>query len=424
MPNMRLYVTAALFSVYAAGFVAPHAVWASSTAPKAGAEKNTAPKAGAEKNTAAKANADKKPAAKAATKNTPAPKAAADQTATTKKPAQKPTAAKALSSESLKVTNKPEDGSLPDYPMGARIAMGKQTTYKGGEEDTFLDIARHFTLGYVELRAANPEIDPWAPPPGQDVLIPGFQLLPRARQQGIVVNLAKMRLYYFRDPGGEPITYPIGIGSEGLDTPTGVTKVVRKAAGPSWYPTERMRTEKPWLPRHVPPGISNPLGTHALYLGWPTFLIHGSNKPWGIGRRVSSGCMRMYPENVVEFFGMVPVGTRVTVVDQPILVGWLDDGLYLEANPTYTQSVDLENGIDITPTPLTDKMREMIVEAAGVAASRVNWSVVEKTIRERRGIPAMIATPSAKDSQPKEAAGKNSSPATGGRQQPPRPQYN
>lgn len=332
---------------------------------------------------------------------TAAPKAAAQKKdeARPAAPKKKPATAKPMGEAPLKSSApKAEDGSLPDYPIGARIAMGKQTTYKAGEEDTFLDIARHFSIGYVELRAANPDIDPWAPPPGQDIVIPGFQLLPRARQQGIVVNLAKMRLYYFRDPGREPVTYPIGIGSEGLDTPTGVTKIVRKAAGPSWYPTERMREAKPWLPRHVPPGVANPLGTHALYLGWPTFLIHGSNKPWGIGRRVSSGCMRMYPEDVVDFFGMVPVGTRVTVVDQPILVGWLDDGLYLEANPTQDQSIEIENGLDITPAPLTDKMRAMIVEAAGVAAHRVNWSAVEKAVRERRGIPVMIATPSAKDS--------------------------
>ncbi|MFN7113869.1 MAG: L,D-transpeptidase family protein [Alphaproteobacteria bacterium] len=363
MLKPRIFFTAALFALTAACMAAPVAVFAAAPA---------------------------KPAEKKTTET----KAAA-------KPAQKPKnakAVKALSEETLKVTNKPEEGSLPEYPMGARIAMGKQTTHSVGEEDTFLDIARHHALGYVELRAANPDIDPWAPPPGQDVVIPGFQLLPRARQQGIVVNLAKMRLYYFREPGREPISYPIGIGSEGLDTPTGVTKVVRKAVSPSWYPTERMRKEKPWLPRMVPTGAANPLGTHALYLGWPTFLIHGSNKPWGIGRRVSSGCMRMYPENVVDFYAMVPVGTRVAVVDQPILVGWLDDGLYLEANPTQTQSIDIENGIDITPTPLTDKMREMIVEAAGVAGHRVNWSAVEKTIRERRGIPVMIATPSAKES--------------------------
>lgn len=363
MRSPRLFLTAALFALTATCMAAPAAVYAAAPA-KPAEKKNTETKAAA-------------------------------------KPAQKPKnpkAAKALSEETLKVTNKPEEGNLPEYPMGARIAMGKQKTHSAGEEDTFLDIARHHTLGYVELRAANPDIDPWAPPPGQDVVIPGFQLLPRARQQGIVVNLAKMRLYYFREPGREPVTYPIGIGSEGLDTPTGVTKIVRKAAGPSWYPTDRMREAKPWLPRMVPPGVANPLGTHALYLGWPTFLIHGSNKPWGIGRRVSSGCMRMYPENVVDFFSMVPVGTRVAVVDQPILVGWLDDGLYLEANPTQTQSIDIENGIDITPTPLTDKMREMILDAAGVAGHRVNWGVVEKTIRERRGIPVMIATPSAKKS--------------------------
>lgn len=348
--------------------------------------------------------AAQKPDTKKADAQKPAPK---------RKPAK---ADKTMGEETLKVTNKPEEGSLPDYPIGARIAMGKETTYIAGEEDTFLDIARHYSVGYVEMRAANPDIDPWAPPPGKPVIIPGFQLLPRARQQGIVVNLAKMRLYYFRDPGREPITYPIGIGSEGLDTPTGVTKVVRKTAGPSWYPTERMREAKPWLPRMVSPGISNPLGTHALYLGWPTFLIHGSNKPWGIGRRVSSGCMRMYPEDVVSFFGMVPVGTRVAVVDQPILVGWLDDGLYLEANPTQTQSIDIENGIDITPTPLTDKMREMITDAAGVAAHRVNWGAVEKAVKERRGVPVLIATPSARDDD-----NSRENNAASSRQ---RPQYN
>lgn len=363
--------------------------------------------------------------AQAATEAAAAPEktAPADKQATPKPQAKpkNPKAAKSLSEEALKVKNKSEEGSLPEYPIGARIAMGKNQFYKAGEEDTFLDIARHFDVGYVEMRAANPAIDPWAPPPGQDILIPGFQLLPRARQQGIVVNLAKMRLYYFRDPGREPISFPMGIGSEGLDTPTGVTKIVRKTAGPSWYPTARMREAKTWLPRMVAPGAANPLGTHALYLGWPTYLIHGSNKPWGVGRRVSSGCMRLYPENIVELFEMVPVGTRVAIVDQPILVGWLDDGLYLEANPTQTQSIDIENGLDITPTPLTDKMRDMITEAAGVAANRVNWSVVEKTIRERSGTPVLIATPSARDSG--ESAKKNDSDTqtVPNRQ---RPQYN
>jgi L,D-transpeptidase ErfK/SrfK len=294
--------------------------------------------------------------------------------------------------ESLDVADADENQALPDYPPGARIASGEMKTYMVREEDTFLDIARHFGLGYVELRAANPDVDPWAPTPGESLVIPSFSLLPRAKQEGIVVNLGDMRLFYFKNPGEEPVSYAIGIGREGLQTPTGETKIIRKAAGPSWYPTERMRKEKPFLPSVVPPGPSNPLGTHALYLGWPTFLIHGSNKPWGIGRRVSSGCMRMYPEDIVAFFDMIPVGTKVTVVDQPVLIGWLDDGLYLEANPTKTQSNEIEIDGDLTVKPLTDKLRAMIIAAAGDAATRIDWETVEKAVEERRGYPILIAT--------------------------------
>lgn len=281
---------------------------------------------------------------------------------------------------------------LPEYPLGARIAIGKVKSYEVQEEDTFLDIARHFGLGYVELRAANPGVDPWAPTPGESIVIPTFNLLPRARQEGIVVNLGEMRMFYFKNPGQEPLTFPLGIGREGLATPTGETRVIRKAAGPSWFPTERMRKEKPWLPESIPPGPSNPLGTHALYLGWPTFLIHGSNKPWGIGRRVSSGCMRMYPEDIVEVFNMVPAGTKVTVVDQPVLVGWLDDGLYLEANPSKTQSNEIEIEGRHTVKPLTDELRETIIREAGPAAHRIDWSEVEKIVRERKGLPFLIAS--------------------------------
>lgn len=294
------------------------------------------------------------------------------------------------------VDNDEKYDDLPDYPLGARTTMGEMTTYIVQEEDTFLDIARHFGLGYVELRAANPGVDPWAPIPGSELVIPAFTVLPRARQDGIVVNLGDMRMYYFKNPGKPPLTYALGIGREGLQTPTGTTTIVRKAAGPSWFPTERMRKEKPFLPVSIPPGPSNPLGTHAMYLGWPTFLIHGSNKPWGIGRRVSSGCMRMYPEDIISLFGMVPVGTKVTVVDQPILVAWTDDGLYLEANPSKTQSNEIEIEGEHTIKPLSDEMRAFIKDTAGPdAEKRIDWDVVEKAVRERRGYPVLIATPSA-----------------------------
>ncbi len=282
--------------------------------------------------------------------------------------------------------------ALPSYPDGARRAIGKMQSYRTGEEDTFLDIARHFELGYVELRAANPGVDPWSPPPGTELVIPTFDLLPRAPQEGIVVNLGEMRLYYFPHIGAEPVSFAIGIGREGLATPVGQTTVVRKTAGPSWYPTPRMRKEKPYLPVAIPPGPANPLGTHAFYLGWPTFLIHGSNKPWGIGRRVSSGCMRMYPEDIVALFDQVPVGTKVTVVDQPILVAWVDDGLYLQAHPSKSQVSQIENDGKATVKPMTEGLRKVIINAAGpVEGLKIDWKLVEKTVADRSGIPVRIA---------------------------------
>jgi L,D-transpeptidase ErfK/SrfK len=284
-----------------------------------------------------------------------------------------------------------ENVPLPPYPVNSRTAIGELGTYTVGEEDTFADIARHFGLGYVELRAANPGVDPWAPLPGDTLVIPSFNLLPRARQDGIVVNLGKMRMYYFV-PGRAPISYAIGIGREGLETPIGETHIVRKVAGPTWYPTPRMRKDKPWLPSAISPGAANPLGTHAMYLGWPEFLIHGSNKPWGIGRRVSSGCMRLYPEDIVQLFGMAGPGTKVTVVDQPVLVAWVGDGLYLEANPSKLQSNNIEIDGVVSPKPMSEGLRKTIAEAAGEFSGRIDWSTAERAVRDRRGYPVLIAT--------------------------------
>lgn len=363
---------------------------------KDSAAKDTAQKT-TDKKTAATAAAPAKAAAPVAAK----PDAPADTSS--------PAAASGNDDETLTVADADETYTLPAYPPNARIASGSMTTYTVKEEDTFLDIARHYGLGYIELRAANPGVDPWAPTPGEQLVIPTFNLLPRAPQNGIVVNLGDMRMYYFKTPGKPPLTYALGIGAEGLDTPLGQTTVVRKAAYPSWYPTERMKKLKPYLPAAVAPGPSNPLGTHAMYLGWPTFLIHGSNKPWGIGRRVSSGCMRMYPENVIELFDQVPVGTKVTIVDQPILVGWLEDGLYLEANPSKTQGEEIEITGVHTVRPLTDELKKVIADAAGPEAeSRIDWDAVDSAVRERRGYPVLIAQREAprKVSLPKEDAGE------------------
>ena len=373
---------------------------ATKEAVKASADKKVVEKKKVEPKKAAEKPADTAKAAPAKTP-APAPVAKADKPVDTSTPA----AASGNDGEALKVADTDEGYTLPAYPANARVASGNMTTYTVKEEDTFLDIARHYGLGYIELRAANPGVDPWAPTPGEQLVIPTFNLLPRAPQNGMVVNLGDMRMYYFKTPGKPPLTYALGIGAEGLDTPLGQTTVVRKAAYPSWYPTERMKKLKPYLPAAVAPGPSNPLGTHAMYLGWPTFLVHGSNKPWGIGRRVSSGCIRMYPEDVIALFDQVPVGTKVTIVDQPILVGWLEDGLYIEANPSKTQGEEIEiNGVH-TVRPLTDELKKVIADAAGPEAeSRIDWDAVDSAVRERRGYPILIAQREAprKVSMPKE----------------------
>lgn len=269
--------------------------------------------------------------------------------------------------------------------------LREATTYRAAYEDTLLDVARRFNLGYVEMVSANPGVDPWVPGEGADVVLPTVHLLPDAPPEGIVINLSDMRLYYFDAPDKAPRSYPIGIGRDGLKTPIGTTQVARKRVDPSWRPTERMRAEKPELPEVVPSGPDNPLGNRALYLGWPQYLIHGTNKPWGIGRRVSSGCIRMYPEAVEELYELVGVGTKVTVVDQPIKLGWIEGELYMEAHTTQAQSdqIETDGRFDaVLPSHVVDD----VLAAAGAEAHRLDWSRIRRATIERRGYPIRITT--------------------------------
>jgi L,D-transpeptidase ErfK/SrfK len=276
-------------------------------------------------------------------------------------------------------------GSLIDQDGNLR----ETTTYRAAYHDTLLDVARRFRLGYVEMVAANPGTDPWLPGEGAELVLPTVHLLPEAEPEGIIINLADMRLYYVSAPGAAPESYPIGIGREGLTTPLGTTEVVRKQADPIWRPTPRMREEDPTLPAAVPPGDDNPLGNRALYLGWPAYLIHGTNKPWGIGRRSSSGCIRMYPEDAEELFDLAGIGTKVTVVDQPIKLEWVDGELFMEAHPTQLQSDELEAEGRFTPE-LPSRVVDEVIEQAGAQSSRLDWSRVRRVTMERRGYPIRI----------------------------------
>ncbi|HEX6261067.1 MAG TPA: L,D-transpeptidase family protein [Woeseiaceae bacterium] len=207
-------------------------------------------------------------------------------------------------------------------------------------DDTFSALAREYGLGYDELVAANPGIDPWLPGVETPVLLPTQYVLPDGPRRGVVLNVASKRLFYFPEMGeGEPIqviTYPVGIGRVGWETPLGEAKVVAKATDPTWYVPWSVRQEHAAagdpLPSIVPPGPDNPLGRHVLQLDMPGYLIHGTNKPYGVGMRVSHGCVRLYPENIELLYSMVGVGESVRIINEPYLVGRLDGEFYLESH--------------------------------------------------------------------------------------------
>ncbi len=269
--------------------------------------------------------------------------------------------------------------------------IGQPETIDAVYEDTFVKIAREHGLGYVEMRAANPAVDPWIPGEGTKIVLPTRHLLPNAPKDGIIINLPEMRLYFFPEDG-EPISLPIGIGRDGLDTPEGDTKIVRKKEGPTWRPTERMREEKPELPAAVGPGPRNPLGTHALYLGWPQYLIHGTNKPYGIGRRVSSGCIRLYPEDIIRLFAEVPVDTPVHVVNQPVKAGWVGEEFYVEIHPLKEEADFLEDNLPLETTTLSEKEVGYILDKAGDIAEQLDWEKIRQAAAERRGYPVMVGS--------------------------------
>ena len=227
---------------------------------------------------------------------------------------------------------------LPPDDVGV---VGQTETDQVRNDDTLLDIARRHGLGFEEMINANPTVDIWVPEVGTVVALPTRHILPDAPREGIVINLPEMRIYYYpKHKKGElptVVTYPVSIGRMDWQTPLGLTSVVTKVTNPTWTPPATIRKEHAEkgdiLPAVVPAGVDNPLGLFALRLGIAGYLIHGTDKPWGIGMRVTHGCMRLYPEDIESLFKAVPVGTPVRLVSQPFKVGWLAGVLYLQTFP-------------------------------------------------------------------------------------------
>ena len=278
-------------------------------------------------------------------------------------------------------------------PAEGSDVIGETVTTQTEAKDTLLDVARRFGLGYEEITNANPGVDPWLPGAGTIVVVPKQRLLPRAPRTGIVINLPEHRLYWFQpaQAGKPPVvwTFPVSIGKMDWNTPLGTTRIVSKAKDAPWIPPKSVREEhakrgEP-LPAVVPGGPDNPMGRYKMALGIPggAYLIHGTNRPAGIGMQVTHGCMRLYPEDIEVLYGMVPIGTPVTIVNQPYKWGWRDGELLIEVHPP------LQEDAGTLPT-LTDLTR-LIVEATREQPLAVDWIGAERTWREAKGIPTAVS---------------------------------
>ncbi len=251
-------------------------------------------------------------------------------------------------------------------------------------KEVFADLARQFNLGFDEIGLANPEIDPWLPKVGTKVILPTQHILPQAPRIGLVLNISAKRLYYYLPQENKVITYPIGVGRKGWATPLGLTKIVSKKANPTWEVPKSIRKEHAKagdpLPAVVPPGPDNPLGKYALRLSKRSYLIHGTNKPPGVGMQVSHGCIRLYPESIENLYKQVPKGTQVNIVNQPYLVTWHNKMLYLEVHPQ----------LPGYPKVKRKSFKKLLTKIAGDTASQINWTYVETMLDKPLGIPFPI----------------------------------
>lgn len=266
--------------------------------------------------------------------------------------------------------------------------VGTLATIDTRENDTLPDIARHYGLGYNDITIANTQIDPWTPRPDSRVLLPLRFILPEAPRKGIVLNLANMRLFYY--PPDQPdtlFTYPVGIGRQGWSTPMGSTRIVAKRANPTWtVPASILREHAQKgdpLPKVVRAGPDNPLGSYAMPLGFPGYLIHGTNKPYGIGMQISHGCVQLYPEDIEVLFNKSNVGMPVRIVHQPYLTAWDQDMLYLEVHEP------LKKWARQKPK-LKKKLLKDLKKISKAQNVTIDWEKVDRIVERADGVPTPI----------------------------------
>jgi L,D-transpeptidase ErfK/SrfK len=279
-------------------------------------------------------------------------------------------------------------------PASGESVLGEPRRALAQHEDTLLDIGRQYGVGYEEIVAANPAVDPWLPGEGREVLIPSRYILPDAPREGIVISLAEHRLYYFPKPkvgeASSVITFPISVGKMDWKTPLGLTRIIDKRIKPVWYPPESVRKEheaegQP-LPKAVPPGPDNPLGDYAMRLDIPggAYLIHSTNRPAGVGMQVTHGCIRMYPEDIEQLFKLVALNTPVRIVHQPYKMGWKDADLYFEVHAPLP-------GQESEETQSLTSMTRLLVSATQDQPNiAIDWAKAEQAFLHPTGVPESV----------------------------------
>ncbi|NNG12093.1 MAG: L,D-transpeptidase family protein [Halobacteria archaeon] len=263
-------------------------------------------------------------------------------------------------------------------------------------DETLLDLARDFDLGQQEILLANPEVDRWLPKENSVVVLPRRYIIPRAERRGLILNLPEMRLYYFPGPDVTEspvmITHPVSVGRMDWETPLGFTSITSKQKDPAWRPPQSLKEEAladgNVLPDVVPAGPDNPLGRYAMRLGLPGYLIHSTNKPYGVGMRVTHGCVRMYPEDIEKLFDKIPVNTPVQIINQPVKVGWLAGALFLEIHPHLDE--DREKYSDLTQMVL-NAIADAIAESGTDRQVALSGHAIRVAIDERNGMPVLIS---------------------------------
>ena len=301
-----------------------------------------------------------------------------------------------------------------ELPPPGYDVVGAISTVVARHEDTLVDIARRHGLGYEDIVRANPNVNVWVPGEGAEVILPTRFVLPTGPRRGIILNLAEYRLYYFPQatPGETAyvMTYPISIGRMDWETPLGLTKIISKVNNPSWYVPQSVLDEHAAdgdpLPKIVPPGPDNPLGKFAMRLGLPGYLIHGTNRPAGVGMRVTHGCVRMFPEDIEFLFGKVDVSTPVRIINEPVKMGWDGDQLVMEVHPILEVAIlqaadevqDEEPAADtgasndvavVAKDPLT-YMTEQFIVTTGERAGQLDWNLAEQVVDRSDGIPTPV----------------------------------